>query len=105
MPAATCYVEAGGAPVFAAGAAVLLADSDLTSLLGAAVPSPFASPLPPPSLPAPVSDFDAASVFAGAGLAPLPLKSVAYQPLPLSLNPAAERSLTSVAAWQDGQLA
>ena len=38
------------------------------------------------------SDFDSAFASALAGAEPLPLKSVAYQPLPFSWKPAAETS-------------
>src|SRR5947209_18242383 len=77
-------------------------DSDLDSLFD----SPLDSPLDVDSAwesalaSAPDSFFD--SAFA-AGLLPF-LKSVAYQPEPLSLNPAAETSLVSVSLWHAGQV-
>jgi hypothetical protein len=42
------------------------------------------------------------AVSPAAGLGPLPLKSVAYQPVPLSWNPAAVICLLNVAALHAG---
>src|SRR5450432_3280445 len=63
--------------------------------LDVAVPSPLA-PLVAPSLP------DSAFGLS-TGFAPEFLKSVAYQPLPLSWNPTAEMSLTRLSLPHDGQ--
>jgi len=62
----------------------------------------------PPESPVGLSDDSPDSPLASlpdlaAGFAPPPLKSVAYQPLPLSWNPAADSSLLNVSLPQDGQ--
>jgi hypothetical protein len=70
-----------------------------------------APPEPPPEDPPPEAspDEDAPeagappSAAAGAGAFEPPLKSVAYQPEPLSWKPAAVSCLVKVAAWQAGQ--
>ncbi len=77
------------------------------SLLEAAAP-PEVSPEEPPPEASPDEDAPEAgaplSAAAGAGaLGGPPLKSVAYQPEPLSWKPAAVSCFVKVAAWHAGQ--
>lgn len=80
----------------------------------ALVPSPLEAAAPPEVSPeelppdaSPDEDAPEAgappSAAAGAGAFEPPLKSVAYQPEPLSWKPAAVSCLVKVAAWQAGQ--
>ena len=71
--------------------------SALVSLFGSPAASVLESPLASPfaSVRSAGSGRGGSPSFAGAGLAPLPLKSVAYQPLPFNWKPAAETFLTS----------
>src|SRR5262245_41627087 len=72
-------------------------DSDFDSVFESALASPALA------LASPALILASPLLFAASGLLPEPLKSVAYQPLPLSWKPAAVRSLLKRGLPQSGQ--